>query len=476
MSLVTSRYNLAVSHEEGALLFNTNSGAILHMRDEAGAQLARALCEYPAILNRQGVDEVILNRLQRAGFILDEADDELDTVRKRFDFSRRNAAAVITVMVTNDCNLGCYYCFQSRTNDGLDGEKEAATLAYLKQRIETCGKDRIHVNWYGGEPMLKRDYISRLSRALQEFAVQHGIKFEASILSNGTFWPVDPLAFTKEHKLSTVQITFDGTEATHNKIRRRRDKAGPVYNQFAEAVRVVSAIHEDCHVEVRFNLGPRNTQEIYDFVDFALKRGWFREGSKAKLQLAKISPYSKGVDFIRSDQLLYTEFERIVDSVREMIPDHFLDANTALGGLPKPRRAVCSAIAEDSFIIGADRKIYNCGLQVGEAENAVASINRQADERAEQEQASWWRSFDPTERPKCRVCTFLPLCWGSCPKLHLEDDEHYLDEQSEYWRNTLPKRILNSVGATTDVPFDESQQFKTGKPEDQGLFLEYDES
>lgn len=464
MSLVTSRYNLTVPYEDGALLFNANSGAILHLQSEEGVELAGALCAYPALFDRQGVDEVVLERLLKAGFILEDTQDELSIVRERFNYSRQNASAVITVMVTNDCNLGCYYCFQSRTEENLAGDKEAETLAYLKQRIELCGKKRVHINWYGGEPMLKRDYISRLSHALQAFAEDSGIRFEASILSNGTFWPRNPLAFVKEHKLTTVQITFDGTEVTHNKIRRRRDKAGPDYNQFAEAVRVIDAIHKDCHVEVRFNLGPRNTQEIFDFVSFAQQRGWLKKGSRTKLQLAKISPYSKGVDFIRSDQLLYSEFKQIVDRVRKLIPDHFFDSNTALGELPKPRRAVCSAIAEDSFIVGADRKVYNCGLQVGEKTSAVGSLDKHSGNSAEQTQARWWGSFDPTERPKCKVCTFLPLCWGSCPKLHLEGDDQYLDEQSEYWRSTLPKRILNSVGATTEVAFNESQQFKTGKP------------
>ena len=76
--------------------------------------------------------------------------------------------------------------------------------------------------------------------------------------------------------------------------------------------------------------------------------------------------------------------------------------------------------------------------------------------------AAFWSEFDPTRAPKCSVCSFLPLCWGGCPKRHLENDVHALDEQSVYWRKNLPQLIAARVGllAPRDFEFSERDQFR----------------
>lgn len=34
--------------------------------------------------------------------------------------------------------------------------------------------------------------------------------------------------------------------------------------------------------------------------------------------------------------------------------------------------------------------------------------------------ATWWRAFGSTTLPTCSRCSFIPLCWGACPKRHLD--------------------------------------------------------
>jgi uncharacterized protein len=60
--------------------------------------------------------------------------------------------------------------------------------------------------------------------------------------------------------------------------------------------------------------------------------------------------------------------------------------------------------------------------------------------------ASWWAAFDPTSLPSCSTCSFLPICWGGCPKKHLEGDQHAIREQGRYWRTNLPRMIGKAAG------------------------------
>ncbi len=82
-----------------------------------------------------------------------------------------------------------------------------------------------------------------------------------------------------------------------------------------------------------------------------------------------------------------------------------------------------------------------------------------ADENSD---AGWWNRFDPTELPSCSRCSFLPVCWGGCPKKQLELDQHALAEQGAYWRANFPRLIAGGIGMELLGPatFTESDQFR----------------
>jgi uncharacterized protein len=47
-------------------------------------------------------------------------------------------------------------------------------------------------------------------------------------------------------------------------------------------------------------------------------------------------------------------------------------STTAASTYPLPRTSVCTALAKDSIVVGADGNHYRCGLQVGEKNRPVA--------------------------------------------------------------------------------------------------------
>jgi hypothetical protein len=65
----------------------------------------------------------------------------------------------------------------------------------------------------------------------------------------------------------------------------------------------------------------------------------------------------------------------------------------------------------------------------------------------------------------CSRCSFLPVCWGGCPKKHLDEDRHAILEQGAYWRRNLPRLIAEGVGLTCDpaITFADADQFRDGE-------------
>jgi uncharacterized protein len=130
-----------------------------------------------------------------------------------------------------DCNLGCYYCYEDRTADRLELKDVASILALVKDKLERSGKQSLHVDWYGGEPLMNIDFIEAASMALQDLCQQEEIAYVASIISNGTCWPSGVAGFIDRHSIRQVQISFDGLRENHN--RRRRYRKGYVSEVFA---------------------------------------------------------------------------------------------------------------------------------------------------------------------------------------------------------------------------------------------------
>jgi uncharacterized protein len=197
-------------------------------------------------------------------------------------------------------------------------------------------------------------------------------------------------------------------------------------------------------------------------VEFARARGWFERRFPAVVQPARLAAYSERSGFMRSVGMSATDFESLRSSVRSIAEgDVHIEESEVPDGFPYPRTSVCAALASRSEVIGADGLKYRCGLQVGEQHRAVGTVRQELDGR-DFPDSTWWKGFDPTALPSCSRCSFLPICWGGCPKKHLENDQHALDEQNQYWRKNLPRLVAARFGFTPPPQFEygESEQFR----------------
>jgi uncharacterized protein len=411
----------------------------------------------------------LVSQLQAGGFIVSSDFDELAAIRERFQDARRDTPMVLTLTTTMDCNLGCYYCYEDRSQHRLEVRDIAPIVELARQRLAVSGKRSLHVDWYGGEPLMNREFMEAGSIALQELCVSQGIRFTASIISNGTCWPEDVAEFVRRHQIRQVQISFDGLRDHHDRRRRYRKEYAPEVDasSFDRAVTLVDQLLEVVRVDIRLNIDRANQVDLVPFINFARARGWFTRPYPAVIQPARLAAYSERSAFMRHSQLSVDEFETLRTLVKDEVGcDAKVEDSEVPDGVLAPRNSVCAALAEDSVVVGANRSLYRCGLQVSEDHRAVGTLRipsrnllRVIGNPSDEE---WWRQFDPTTLPTCSRCSFLPICWGGCPKKHLEQDTGALAEQGAYWRRTMPQLIATTAlaEATPEYVFTEDEQFR----------------
>jgi uncharacterized protein len=341
---------------------------------------------------------------------------------------------------------------------------------WTRSRLVASGTNTLHVDWYGGEPLLNHEFIEVASSLLQQLCRELEVVYSSSIISNGTCWPQDVGGFIERHKIRQAQISFDGMRHHHDLRRRFRDKSKGG-SSFDLAVALVDQLLDFVRVDVRINIDRKNEADVLPFVEFAESRGWFHRKFPAVIQPARLSAYSETSAFMRKSELTLTEYDDLRSAVRTRARGNFkVEESEAPEGFPVPRSSVCAALANDSVVVGADQRLYRCGLQVSEPHRAVGILNQKPDalfrilgqDDGLRAQQAWWDQFDPTKLPSCSRCSFLPICWGGCPKKHLDEDQHALAEQGAYWRRNLARLVAEGVGRQLDHPIEltHSDQFR----------------
>jgi uncharacterized protein len=466
---VNSRYNFHLPIKGGALMYNANTGALLQLRGAHARSLGRALCRPAERPPLDRTSRALTADLVTGGFCISAGHDELAEIRQRYWGARRDTPMVLTITTTMECNLACYYCYETRSHERLTTDRVASIVDMARARLAASGKRSLHVDWYGGEPLLNLDFIESASLALQALCRTEDVRYAASVISNGTSWPPDVGGFVERHRIRQVQISFDGMRRHHDRRRRYADRSSPA-SSFDQAVALVEALLDHVRVDLRFNIDRGNAADVLPFVRFARRRGWFARRFPAVIQPARLAAYSERSQFMRKAELRLDEYDTLRGAVRaEVAGATAVEEAEAPDGYPFPKSSVCAALASDSVVIGADGDLYRCGLQVGESGRSVGRLGgstriplplldaRPADD------GPWWAAFDPTTLPTCSRCSFLPICWGGCPKKHLEGDQHAVAEQGAYWRANLPRLIASRAGQSVPphFTFSEADQFRS---------------
>ena len=116
------------------------------------------------------------------------------------------------LVVTNSCNLHCKYCYEYK-KDSSDMSLDTALDIVEKEMNNHPGVD-ISFDIFGGEPLLRFDFIKRLCETVWDKYAPHDIKF--SCITNGTLVDEFVIKWLQQHNRHFFcHISLDGTPEMH---------------------------------------------------------------------------------------------------------------------------------------------------------------------------------------------------------------------------------------------------------------------
>lgn len=165
----------------------------------------------------------------------------------------------VSVDVTNKCNLRCLHCYNfSGENDCINDElSEDEIMDLMREVVEM---KPLNVCLSGGEPLLRKGLVYKALTLLNDNNIH------TSMVSNGLLLDEEVANRLKEAGLNTIQISLDGLEISHDKLRNK--------NGTFEAVMKCLDILKSKGMSTYIGFAPTkwNIKEFDQVVDIALEK------------------------------------------------------------------------------------------------------------------------------------------------------------------------------------------------------------
>lgn len=235
MRYKVSRYNHYLNIDNESYVYNLISGSIIKLSD---ALLCFLKENNEILINSNIFNSNILNLLDKHNIILPEDFNEIEYLRYLHNKDKYDDSYLSVVMLpTLQCNLGCHYCYEKDKVEKISPTAQKALSLFFQKQSKI--KRYIAVRWSGGEMMLQWANIKNLSKEIINYCRENNCEYVASCVTNATLLTEDIVRQFKLIGISSVQITLDGNEPYHNKVRYYRDGRG-TFNDILKNIVIAS--------------------------------------------------------------------------------------------------------------------------------------------------------------------------------------------------------------------------------------------
>lgn len=415
-----SRYNIVVPEPNGLLLFNARTGALLRLDAERRRQIEQL--EVGADLSEFLLDQ---------GFLVPDGVDELLLVAQTYERAReRTDVLSITIELTNSCNFRCLYCYQGHVPIHLDRPVHDRLLRYLTRRMSDVR--HLHVNWFGGEPLLRLRMIEELSNGMAVIAQSHGCKVSQYITTNGYLLSSNVARKLKELGISNVQITLDGDEDSHNRLRPHISGRGTYGRVLAGCENVVTV---GLDLLLRINLNQWSATGVDHLLADLINRGITPENTI--VHATRMVNHGNCPEPVAGTLFSIDEFAaEWIKILRVILARGFNLPSLA----PIPYN--CPFDLDQAVMVAADGTLLHCSSSSG----PIAEIDDNGEEINRTPLYENVKNRRPLDDDLCRSCRYLPLCMGGCSYLQELGYEKCMPE-----RYVLPELISLAANGVTNT-------------------------
>jgi uncharacterized protein len=358
-----------------------------------------------------GIEETkLLAELCQSLFLVDDDFDELAYIRYRYQEERFEQTQFgLVIAPTLACNFRCHYCFENKSDCTLSTNAQNRLLQLVAANLPKYHE--LHVQWFGGEPLLSLDILHSLSQAFLALSEAAQCSYGATLVTNGELLTPEVSHELAELGVQKVQITLDGMRELHDRTRYSKPGIGS-FDTILDNLRNASGCF---YVSVRVHVAPYSVPSIHALLDYLAKIEL--QPCIAELYFAPLFNYRTG----RSASPFVSDGKRFMTSadfasVQTELLNHAASCDFPTSDFLDASYGLCTAVRAHTLVVNADGNLFKCYLDVGDTTEEIGNLIVGPQPR---QSLLKWLDYEFWEDVECCNCQFLPICQGGCPKQSL---------------------------------------------------------
>lgn len=300
---------------------------------------------------------------------------------------------LISIWLTNACNLRCRYCYEEKSDFvSMKEETAASIIEFIKYCHKEKKENNFIINFYGGEPLLKFQLLKSIVESLERVKKEISISCSYFMTTNGTLLTEKIVDYLKSKNFK-LSLSLDGLPEIHNKNRITENGEGS-FQIVSEKIPYLLKTIPDTFARLTYD-----HSSVY-----SLSKGI---GFIADLGFKNIKPVLNYFDKLWSQEDAYT-LQRELDKSLELLKG-YSDASLIIP-LENALRVKCGSCRGgiSQFYISPDGNVYPCSYVVGDENYVLGNIKSGYESLRCVEHINKHYAFK-----YCKGCTYFNYCSGT---------------------------------------------------------------
>jgi uncharacterized protein len=362
----------------------------------------------------------VIEELLRVGMIVPvETDDMALLEEKRRIHILSPGLETLYLLVTDQCNLRCGYCFiinnmpegYRHSEMSFDTAVEAIDMffANLVRNPPEYLKLTKTIFFYGGEPLINFKLIKLVVEYIEatygaEVAAM-GDKFHLSIVTNGVLINEKIAAFIASRNNIDIAISIDGVEEVHDEQRTCIGGQG----SFAKAIRGYQMLRSagKTDVSISSTVGAHNIDRLPELLQLHRRYGF------ASINL---NPLTDTAQNLMSEEYMEAVSQRMIEYFKLAREEGVYEdrmMRKAKSFIDKRIHAYdCQALGAQ-LVCSPDGQLGVCHEGVGLKQFFFAKVSKDFDFH-NNPVITEWKHRTPLNMPQCYNCPAIGMCGGGC--------------------------------------------------------------
>ena len=327
-------------------------------------------------------------------------------------FKQKGVVKSLCLMVAQDCNMRCKYCF----GDGGSYGQERAVMspevgkAAVDFLLKNAGlRKHFEIDFFGGEPLMNMKTVKAVTNYVHQKEKELNVHFKLTMTTNGLLLNEENRTWLNDNNLSLV-LSTDGRKDVHDRMRPDAGGQG-TYDRVMKNFKAMVDSRNGENYYMRGTYTKHNLDFTKDVLDMNDK-GF--DILSVEPVVAKDAP-----DYALTDAELpriYEEYDRLTEAYmkrrREGRGFFFFHFNMDLSNGPciAKRLAGCGS-GHEYYAVSENGDLYPCHQFVGRGKYKLGDVFNGVNHP---EESQYFRESHVLNKPKCRDCWARFFCSGGC--------------------------------------------------------------